>query len=146
MTGPAPLPVPDADSAPFWDACREGRLSVQRCPACARFRWPPMEFCPSCHHHGGDWTALSGEGVVRSFVVVHRAFDPAFSDRVPYVVAHVALDGAGDVTLIGNVLSDPADSVAIGQRVAVEFLDMGAVSLPRFRPIPPAPPEKDSVR
>lgn len=145
MTAPAPLPVPDADSAPFWDACRAGRLTAQQCPECARFRWPPMEFCPHCHHHGGYWKDLSGEGVVRSFVVVHRAFDPAFSDKVPYVIAHVGLDGAEGVNLICNVLADPVDSVAVGQRVAVEFEDMGTVSLPRFRPIAPAPTRKESA-
>jgi hypothetical protein len=93
-----------------------------------------MEFCPNCHHHGGDWTTLPGTGIVRSFVLVHRAFDPGFEDKVPYVVAHIALDGADGVTIIGNVLADPVDAVSVGQRVAVEFLDLGQVALPRFRP------------
>lgn len=131
----APLPTPDADSAPFWAACRAGHLAAQKCPACGRFRWPPMAFCPWCHHHGGDWTTLPGTGVVRSYVIAHRAFDPAFADRIPYVVAHIALDGADGVTMIGNVVADPAEAVAVGQRVAVEFVDMDTVTLPRFRPI-----------
>lgn len=132
MTSAPALPTPDADSAPFWAACREGHLSAQRCPKCARFRWPPMAFCPFCHHRGGDWTTLPGTGTVQSFVVVHRAFDPAFADQVPYVVAHVALDGAEGVTIVANLAAAP-DAVAIGQRVAVEFVDMGAIKLPRFR-------------
>jgi uncharacterized protein len=129
-----PLPTQDADSAPFWAGCRDGHLSAQRCPACARFRWPPMAFCPWCHHRGGDWTTLPGTGIVRSFVIVHRAFDPGFEDKVPYVVAHVALDGADGVTIIANVLADPIDAVAVGQRVVAEFIDAGPVKLPRFRP------------
>jgi hypothetical protein len=133
---PLPLPAPDADSAPFWAACREGHLAAQRCPNCGRFRWPPMEFCPFCHHHGGEWTTLPGSGVVRSFVVVHRAFDPTFADDVPYVVAHIALDGADAVTLIGNVRAEPVDAVSIGQRVAVEFVQRGDVAMPQFRPVP----------
>lgn len=131
----APLPTPDADSAPFWAGCREGRLSAQKCPSCSRLRWPPMEYCPHCHHHGGDWTALPGTGVVKSFVIVRRAFDPGFEDRIPYIVAHVALDGTGDdVTLISNVIIDPVEAIPVGQRVAVEFVDAGPVALPRFRP------------
>ncbi len=130
----APLPTPDHDSQPFWDGCKAGRLSAQRCPNCSRFRWPPAEFCPHCHHHGGEWVALSRTGVVRSFVIVHRAFDPGFEDKVPYAVAHIALDGAGGVTIIGNVLTDPVDAIAIGLRVAVEFVDAGPLSLPRFKP------------
>jgi uncharacterized OB-fold protein len=94
-----------------------------------------MRFCPWCHREGGDWTELSGTGEVRSFVVVDRAFDPAFEGKVPYVVAHIALDGTGDVTLIGNVIADPPDSVSIGQRVAAEFIREGDASLPQFRPI-----------
>lgn len=134
MSAPAPLPTPDADSEKFWAACRDGQLAAQRCPNCSRFRWPPMEYCPFCHHHGGDWTALPGTGIVQSFVVVHRAFDKAFEDRVPYMVAHIALDGADGVTIIGNVVA-AADAVAVGQRVAVEFRAAGTVAMPEFRPI-----------
>jgi uncharacterized OB-fold protein len=135
MTTPRPLPKPDADSEPFWAACGEGKLMAQRCPACGRFRWPPARFCPWCHKDGGDWTALPGTGVVRSFVVVDRAFDPAFEDKVPYVVANIALDGADDVVFIGNVIADPPDSVSIGDRVTVEFPQEGAAALPQFRPV-----------
>ena len=92
-----------------------------------------MEFCPHCHHDGGDWTNLPGTGVVRAFVVVHRALDPGFEDQIPYVVAHVALDGADGVTIIGNVIADP--DVSVGDRVAVEFHDAGPVAMPRFRRI-----------
>jgi uncharacterized OB-fold protein len=134
MTAPRTLPTPDADSEPFWAACRDGHLSAQQCPECSRFRWPPMEFCPWCHHHGGDWTVLPGTGIVQSFVVVHRAFDPAFEDRIPYVVAHIALDGAADVTIIGNVVADTTEAVFCGQRVSVEFVNVGSVTLPQFRP------------
>ncbi|HEY4200643.1 MAG TPA: OB-fold domain-containing protein [Devosiaceae bacterium] len=130
---PAPLPTPDADSEPFWAACRAGHLSAQRCPECERFRWPPMEYCPFCHTRGGDWVALPGTGTVSSFVIPHRAFDPAFEDRVPYIIAHIALDGAEGVTIISNVEADPIDSIAVGQRVVVEFVDMGTVTLHRFR-------------
>jgi hypothetical protein len=94
-----------------------------------------MRYCPWCHQEGGEWTDLPGTGEVRSFVVVDRAFDPAFEDKVPYVVAHIALDGADGVTLIGNVIADPPDSVSIGQRVAVEFVQEGGATLPQFRPI-----------
>lgn len=134
MSAPT-LPNPDADSLPFWDGCRAGYLSAQKCPSCERFRWPPSEFCPFCHHHGGDWTTLPGTGTIRSFVIVDRAFDPGFVDRVPYVVAHIALDGADGVNIISNVLIEPADAVAIGQRVMVEFVDTGTIALPQFRPV-----------
>jgi uncharacterized OB-fold protein len=133
MTAPRPLPKPDADSEPFWAACRAGKIAAQRCPACHRFRWPPGRFCPWCHHDGGDWTDLPGTGKVLSFVIVDRAFDPAFEDKVPYIVAHIALDQADDVILIGNVIADQPDSISIGERVAVEFMREGTTALPQFR-------------
>lgn len=135
MTAASPLPTPDNDSAPFWAGCREGELKAQRCPKCARFRWPPSEYCPFCHHHGGDWIALPGTGAIRSYVVVHRAFDPGFEDKVPYAVANIALDGADGVTIIGNVVTEKIESIAIGLRVKVSFFDAGPVSMPRFQPI-----------
>jgi uncharacterized OB-fold protein len=134
MSAPRPLPKPDQDSAPFWAACREGHLAAQRCPACGRFRWPPAEFCPSCHHHGGQWVTLPGTGTIRSFVVAYRAFDTAFEDKLPYVVAHIALDGTADgVIMIGNVVGTLPEGIAVGQRVAVEFVAIDAVALPQFR-------------
>lgn len=134
MSAPLPLPTPDADSEPFWAACRAGHLAAQRCPQCRRFRWPPMAYCPFCHQRGGDWTRLPGTGVVRSFVVVHRAFDPAFADKVPYVLAHVALDGADEVTIVASLAGAAPDTAGIiGQRVAVEFIDAGTMKIPQFR-------------
>jgi uncharacterized OB-fold protein len=135
MSAAPPLPIPDADSERFWAGCREGHLSAQRCLACSRFRWPPMAFCPYCHHHGGEWVDLPGTGVVRAFVVVHRAFDPGFEDIVPYTVAHIALDDADGVTIISNVVADPGRSVEVGERVVVEFQNAGPVAMHRFRRI-----------
>jgi uncharacterized OB-fold protein len=134
MSAPRPLPKADADSAPFWAACAEGHLSAQRCPSCGRCRWPPAEFCPFCHHHGGDWVTLPGTGTIRSLVVAHRAFDPAFEKGLPYVVAHIALDGTEDgVVMIGNVVGTSPEAIAVGQRVAVEFVTVDAAALPQFR-------------
>ena len=135
MSAAPPIPTPDADSERFWAGCREGHLSAQRCPVCARCRWPPTEFCPRCHHDGGEWIDLPGTGVVRAFVIVHRAFDPGFEDMVPYAVAHIALDGAEGVTIISNVVADPRRDVAVGDRVTVEFHKAGPVAVHRFRRI-----------
>ncbi len=76
---------------------------------------------------------LPGTGLVAAFVIVHRAFDPGFEGKVPYVIAHITLDGADDVTIIGNVVADPLDAVAVGRRVAVKFRDVGSVTLPQFQ-------------
>jgi uncharacterized protein len=127
-----PSPVADADSQPFWDACRAGRLVAQQCDACGRWRWPPRGICPACNAWAHQWRPLPGTGVIQAFVVPHRAFSPAFAEDVPYVVVHVALDGTdGQVVLVSNL--DPLDwqAVSVGMRVAV-FFDRS--SLPKFQP------------
>jgi uncharacterized OB-fold protein len=117
-----PAPIPDADSLPFWQACRDRRLIAQRCDACGRWRWPPRGFCPNCASSQATWRDLSGTGVVQAYVVVHRAFDPSFAADVPYVIAHVALDGAGgNVVLVSNVIGTPWEDIRVGMPVGVVF-------------------------
>jgi len=68
--------------------------------------------------------------------VPHRAFSPAFSDELPYVVAHVTLDGTdGNVVIIGNLLGCQWTDVKVGMPVRVDFEDaMEEVALPKFKP------------
>jgi len=130
-----PLPIPDYDTQPFWDATREHRLVAQQCGNCKTWRWPPRSVCPACHSDQVEWRALPGTGTVRSYVVMHRAFHPAFADEVPYVVANVVLDGAeGKVVLSSNLVGVPSEEVQVGQRVEVFFEDASPeLALPMFR-------------
>jgi len=134
-----PLPVPDHDSQPFWDGCREHELRIQRCMACGRFRWPPRAYCPSCCSPDHEWARLSGHGTIYSFSVVHHAVVPAFKDEVPYVVALISLEGAGErVQLLSNVIGCPWEDVQVGMPVQVLFEDVTPdVTLPKFRPAEP---------
>jgi uncharacterized OB-fold protein len=131
-----PLPVPDVDSQMFWDRCKAHELSAQRCRDCNKFRWPPQAFCPHCYSWNFDWAKLGETGTVASFVIVHYVSIPAFQDDVPYVVAHIALDGTDNqVTMISNVVQCPPQDVRVGMPVRVVFDDVTAdVTLPKFRP------------
>lgn len=132
-------PVLDADSAPFWDACRQHRLVAQRCGRCGQFRWPPQGVCPNCASWEFAWQELSGRGHVAAYVVAHRAFDPAFSAEVPYVIAHVSLDGTDDrVIMLSNLVAIAWEQVRVGLPVQVYFEDDAAEgsTLPLFRPAP----------
>jgi len=131
-----PMPVADADSAPFWDGCRARELRAQRCAACGRWRWPPAAFCPQCRTRGGTWTPVRGTGAVSSFVVVHRATHPAFAGAVPYAVVLVSLDEApDDLLLLSNLIECEPERVRVGMRVAVAFdVTVEDLPLPLFRP------------
>ena len=130
-----PIPVPDHDTNPFWDACRDHELRAQVCTKCGRFRWPPQPFCPDCHSWDYEWQRLSGQGRVESFTVVHYAASPAFKDEVPYVVAVITMEGTDDrVQIVSNVVGCPWEAVAVGMPVEVRFTDVSPeATLPQFQ-------------
>jgi len=134
MTVPLkPSPRLNADSAPFWEACRCHRLQVQQCAACGWMRWPPAFLCPRCHGKDSRWQACSGKGRVYSYVVYHKAFHPAFEGDVPYVVAIVALDEGP--CLVSNIVGCDPSEVCCEMPVEVTWEDRAeGFSLPLFKP------------
>ena len=66
----------------------------------------------------------------------HRPFSQGFKDELPYVFAHVQLDGAdGQVVLIANLVGCPWTDVRVGMLVEAFFEDAtDTISLPKFRP------------
>jgi uncharacterized OB-fold protein len=97
------IPV-DEVTAPWWEATREERLTVQRCLACGRLQHYPRALCTGCGGTDLDFTDVSGLGTVDSFTVVHRAPRPGLD--VPYVVARVRL-AEGPLLLTNLVDADP---------------------------------------
>jgi len=129
-----PVPVPDALTAPYWEAARAHRFALPRCEECGRFHFYPRSLCPYCYSPRLAWTQASGRGTVYSFSVIHRAPSPAFAADVPYIVATVALEEGPH--LMTNVVNCAPDNVRIGMPVTVDFLDLGDEALPVFKPVP----------
>ena len=134
------LPDEDAHSAPFWEACRAQRLTIQRCANCERLRFPPRPMCPDCNALDHTWVEAMGTGTIWSWVVVHPPVLPAYNEFAPYPVAVIQLDEDPTLRMVGNVIAeagapinsvDPAD-LAIGRPVRVAFADVGDVTLPRW--------------
>lgn len=121
---PRPLPEITAASAPFWAAARDHRLVVQHCPRCRRFQHFPRPWCTNCLHDVLEFVDATGRGTIYSFTVVRRAANPAFADRVPYVLALVELDEG--VRLTTNVVGCDPGEVRAGQRVRATFEDVDA--------------------
>jgi uncharacterized protein len=66
--------------------------------------------------------------------VFHHAYDPRFADRVPYVIAVVALDEGPFFHT--DVVGCGPDEVHVGLRVEAEFEDVGdGLGVPHFRPV-----------
>lgn len=132
----AHLPVPDADTAPYWEAARSRRLVCRHCRACDRPYHYPRERCPRCLGDNTEWIELSGRGQVHSFTVVHQAASRAFRDLVPYTLALVDLEEG--VRMMANVVG-PVDGLEIGAPVRVSWLELGDdCTLPVFELVSPS--------
>lgn len=130
-----PLPVPTALSQPFWDACRNHRLSIQRCDDCGRFRFYPTAACPHCASPDCHWQDVPGRGAVYSWIVVRKTHDPYWRTRVPYVCAIIELDAQKGLFMPGLLTDVNPSGVEGGMAVEAYFEDATpAVSLPRWRP------------
>lgn len=129
-----PVPTPSEDTAEFWAACGEGRFVVQRCTECEHERFYPASVCPNCWNT--EWTdvELSGDGSIESYTAVHYAPSEPFRDDTPYVVALVSM--SDDVTVMANVLADPAD-IAVGEAVSLTWEERDGQRLYQFQPESP---------
>ena len=131
------LPLIDDDSAFFWDACKEGRLVLQRCLECDALQHYARSLCTACNSTKLDFVDASGSGVVHSFTVVYRSPDPEGIEP-PYVVALIRLD-EGPI-MMSNVIDTDPETVYCEQPVTVDFLDLeDGNRLPVFRPTPASP-------
>ena len=127
-----PVPDPDDASAPFWEACAEHRLVIQKCSTCNAFRHPPRPMCPRCRSFGHTFEPASGRARIWSWVIAHPPVLPVFQDVAPYPVIVAELDEG--VRMIGRLLDADKDSIAMDQEVVVEWEDVEpGVSLAAWR-------------
>ena len=135
MTSPRLRPsdvMTDELDLPFWRACVDEQFLIHRCERCGRAYWPAS----CCVDHGAEamrWVPATGRGVVHTFTVFHHAYDAAYVDRLPYVIAVITLD-EGPFFHTDIVECDPAD-VFVGMAVEAvyERLD-DEWTIPHFRP------------
>ncbi len=125
---PRPFPLPDRDTAPFWDAASRRELVFQHCAACRTVRYPIGPLCPECLSFDFEWMPSSGRGTVYSFTVVHHQTHPAFP--APYTVLLVEMEEGP--RLVAQLRG--AERAGIGDRVRIEWDDTGRQPLPVFVP------------
>lgn len=126
-------PVPDLDSAPFWEGCKQRRLLVRVCSDCGRSHYPPGPCCPWCVSWNIEWKEAAPKGTVRTFVVFRHPFLPQLKDALPYAMLRVVLDDYPDAVLHGRLVGDP-EAVRSGDPVEVVWEDAGGgFVLPNWR-------------
>ena len=117
-------PVPDRDSAPWWQAVRRRELTVQRCDGCGALRFPPRAVCNRCRGRAWTWTPVSGTGRVYSWIVNHQVFTPGMAGRVPFPVLLVRLDDGEDLLMYGGLREADATVLEPGLPVEAVFTDV----------------------
>ena len=132
QTIPKPVPYPDQITEPFWEATKEGRLTIQRCKTCGNRFFYPRERDPNCLSDDLEWITVSGKGRIYSFIVVRQPGHPSFNEDVPYIYAVITLDE--DVRMYGNVKGIEIEDVEIDMPVEVYFEERGDQMLPQWKP------------
>ena len=131
MALPAPAPVVNPETKPFWDGTAHALLLLPRCQNCQSINWYPKVFCPECGRFGVEWIEAAGTGTVYTFTIVRRGMG-SYADAGPYTLAYVELDEGPRI--LTNVVDADLEKLAIGDRVTVVFHDTGEENaLPRFK-------------
>ena len=92
-----------------------------------------MPICPQCHSAEIDWRAATGGGTVYTYTIVYHPTHPAFTDKVPYVVAVVELDEGPRIVV--NIKNCDVTEVRGGMRVGIFFEDASeGFRLPQAQP------------
>lgn len=116
-----PQPVPDQDSAGFWEATADGRVALCRCQECGLWLQPPIERCRRCAG-ATEWAEVAGTGEVHSFIVQRQGAVPGYLDNLPYVVALVELDEQPGLRLPARLVDIEPEAVTVGLRVTARLL------------------------
>ncbi|MGW3012380.1 Zn-ribbon domain-containing OB-fold protein [Streptomyces sp. NPDC001219] len=118
ITAPARLDytyAPGRAQSRYLQALADHRITGERCPSCHKVYVPPRGACPTCGLATDTQVEVGPRGTVTTFCIVNikaRNLDI----EVPYVYAHIALDGA-DLALHARIGGIPYDRVRMGLRV-----------------------------
>jgi uncharacterized protein len=130
-----PQVVPDPLTTFFFDAAKNRELHILRCQSCGTYVHLPRPICRACHSFELAPARVSGRAVLYSYTVGNKAFHPFFVDRVPFLVATVALVEQDKLHMISNLVGVEEPDVRIGMDLIVDFEDLSdELTIPVFRP------------
>ena len=125
-----PVPRPTPTEQPFYDACTEGKLVLQRCQSCGHVLFYPRTHCDACQSEQLVWEDASGAGAIASYTVVRRGVSADF--EAPYVIA--LIDLVEGPRMMSQIVDADPDALALGLSVKVDFAAWSEdITLPVFR-------------
>jgi len=132
-----PAPMVDHHTLPFWEACSEHRLTVQRCQQCGHAQHPPSPICSNCRSTDFEQVEVSGKGTLYTYTAVHQPI--TYEEKLPFIIAVVELDMTGSdctntVRIMTNIVDAEDSELEIGQAVELAWEKISeTVSIPRFK-------------
>jgi uncharacterized protein len=123
-----PQPLPNADSRPYWDACKLEQLIYQCCEDCGQAQFYPRARCVHCLSQKLQWRRSGCLGTVYAFTEIYVG-QPAFNEQAPYLVALIELDEG--FRIMSNVIGGSSE-VRIGCRGRIVCESRGEIKLPQF--------------
>jgi uncharacterized OB-fold protein len=126
MSSPDVVAVPErvvtAENQGFWNGVDAGELRLARCATCGSYSLQEQT-CVTCGGSYREWVAVSGDGILKSFVVFHRGYNAYWETQVPYNVAVIALREGPE--LLTNVVGTAIEDLRVGAAVTIEFQARG---------------------
>ncbi len=120
-----PAPIPDPTTAPFWEACKEGRLTIGLCKDTGRHFFPPRGVSPFTLSPNVELVPASGRGTLYSYTVMRLA--------QPYIPAVVEL--AEGPRVFTNLVEVQPEEIRIGMALRLVFKPTdGDLPVPMFAP------------
>lgn len=123
--------TPGRAQSAYLNALAEQRTVGERCPSCRKVYVPPRGACPTCGVATAEQVEVGPRGTVTTYCIVNIKAKN-LDIEVPYVYAHIALDGA-DLALHGRIGGIPYDQVRMGLRVEPVWTE-GARHPDHYRP------------
>lgn len=127
------VPTPTADTRPYWDGLRQGKLMLQRCAECGKVRHYPRPVCDACWSMNCTWIEASGRGTVHSWTITHYAFHPGYKGDLPILL--LTVDLSEGMRMNAPARSIAPDAVTVGMPVEVAYeAATDDLTLPVFKP------------
>src|SRR5215207_11694983 len=125
-----PVPEPDDYTQPFFEGAKNGVLVIRHCNTCRTFLAPVSKICTECLGEDVEWRAVSGNGTLHTFGVMHQRYHPGFDAEIPYNIAVVQLDEGPRVQ--SNIVGCANDKLRVGMALVATFERAGEdVFLPK---------------
>ncbi|KUM73232.1 Zn-ribbon domain-containing OB-fold protein [Streptomyces curacoi] len=134
---------PGRAQSAYINALADHRNVGECCPSCRKVYVPPRGACPTCGVATLEQVEVGPRGTVTTFCIVNLKAKN-LDIEVPYVYAHIALDGA-DLALHGRIGGIPYDQVRMGLRVEPVWTE-GARYPDHYRPTGEPDADYDTYR